>query len=518
MIWTIARKQLLINVMTQKFVIGFVLCQLLFLLSAVILTRDYEERRASYSAAASQHARQLRQIKVYAQLTITVDRPPAQLSPLCEGFDKRLASEATLSYTRIPEISVGQGEKNPLMVVLKSFDLVAIVQIVLSLLALFFAYDVVSGEREQGTLALTLSHALPRHKMLMGQYLGGMMTLLPMVLVGMILALFVMISSSSIAFSSQDWMCIGLIVVISLIYLSTFHLFAILVSTIVKRSATSLTVLLFCWIVLVVLFPHASAYLAHHIRPVEAKAMVDARARNLRSEMWQRLWGYAKKHPPPPHRWEFIKGRSVYTGDIPYPIMIYYAPREIMLWELEGLKYCLRLNMEYAERIHDLYRSYERTLLRQADLAKMVARLSPAWVYTQAASILAGTDADHYLRFLERARRYRHVVIDYVESKDGLFSLAYFTRRNMNELLTTAELEALRKSRGRRAIDDLIGRGWDEVPPLDLRDMPTFDPFSDTIDEQIKRALPELGILIFLNLVLFLLSHVAFLRADVRAD
>jgi hypothetical protein len=30
-------------------------------------------------------------------------------------------------------------------------------------------------------------------------------------------------------------------------------------------------------------------------------------------------------------------------------------------------------------------------------------------------------------------------------------------------------------------------------------------------------ALPEMGILVFLNLLFFLIAHVAFLKADVRA-
>jgi hypothetical protein len=71
-----------------------------------------------------------------------------------------------VSYTAIPTISVGQTEKNPLMAALNSIDVIAIVQVVLGLLVLLFAYDVISGEREQGTLAQALANSVPRHAIL----------------------------------------------------------------------------------------------------------------------------------------------------------------------------------------------------------------------------------------------------------------------------------------------------------------------------------------------------------------
>jgi hypothetical protein len=198
---------------------------------------------------------------------------------------------------------------------------------------------------------------------------------------------------------------------------------------------------------------------------------------------------------------------------------IYYAPREVMEWELEGLQYCLRLDMEYTERIHALYRNYELTASAQAALGRVLARLSPAWVYYQSASALAGTDSASLLRFLEHALQYRRQMIEYVQSRQALFSARYFTRMDIPKLPTTAELEAMKAGRGQRAVDEMIGwQGWDAIPPLDLRDMPRWESSSLEARRRIASALPETGILVFLNLLFFLLAHVAFLRTDVRAN
>ena len=299
MVWTIARKQLLNSVLTYKFAVGFILCQILFSSSAVILTRDYEERLAAFNSAVSRHTAQVQQAKVYSELAVTIDRRPSPLSPICEGFDKRFASSVDVAYTGIPTISAGQAEKNPLMAALRSIDLIAIVQIVLGLLVLLFAYDVISGEREHGTLAQALANSLPRHIMLAGQYVGGMLTILPVFLVGMMIALWILILSPSVSMSGADWVLVGSIVLFSMLFLSTLFLVGMLISTLTRKASTSLVFVLFFWVFFVVLLPHASGHLAYNLRPIEAKSVVDARARTLQNELWDRMRAYSELHPAP---------------------------------------------------------------------------------------------------------------------------------------------------------------------------------------------------------------------------
>ncbi len=517
LVWIIARKQLLTNLLTYKFLVGFVLCVLLFSLSAVVLTRNYEERLAAYDSAASTHAAQVREAKVYSQLSVTVDKRPSVLSPICEGFEKRFSTSATVSYTQIPSLSAGQGERNPLMLTLKSIDLVSIIQIVLGLLALLFAYDSFSAERETGVLALTLSNQVPRVSVLLGQYLGGLLTIFPLLLTGITIATAILISSPAIIFQSGDWILLGMITLTSLFYLSALFLVGMVISIAARASSTSLVVTLFFWVLFVILIPNVSAHLAYDLRPTEAKYVADAQARELRREHDRRIDLYASQHPMPPHKWEFIKERSVFAGGTPYPISIYFAPREVMLWELEGLKFCLPQDMDYAEEAGSLYRNYERSLASQARLATLLGKISPARIFYDAAAVLAGTDSSTALRFFEQARDYRHVLVRYVQDKNGLLTAAYFTRAEVERLPTTAELETVKAARGQAAVDAIIGAGFQSVPALNLGDLPSYEFAAEPAGQRAAQALPDVGIIFALNLVLFLGCHVAFLRADVRA-
>ncbi len=518
MLWTITKKQILVNVLSYRFVVGFVLCQVLFVLATVILVNDYEERVKAYGEAVGREEERIGQSKVYSDLIgepLTLYKPPAKLSPMCTGFEKTLANQAWLNYRRVPELEPGRQEKNALLAALQSIDLVTVIQLVLGLLVLLFAHDAVSGERERGTLALSLSGPLPRHTFLLGQYLGGMITIAAVFLVGILLALFLMMRSPVVSLHRTEWIRLGLIVVVSLAYLSALYLIGITASILCKRSTTSLVVLLFFWIVFIVIFPNLTSALAARLKPVPARGVVTERVALLRREFWSRTNIESSRDlPRPEHKWEYIEGRRVYSGSLAYPIRIFYAPREIIEWELDGLRRFLPIEIQYADKIHAVHADYERQLDAQARLARVLARFSPAWSYYNTASSLAGTDAETQLAFLDRARRYRNQLMDYVSSKDGLFSYRFFTRQAPGDFKSTAELDLL-KGQGDRLRQE-IGAGWDSVAPLDLRDRPPFNYSPFQIRDSLANSLPDLILLVFLNLASFLAAHVCFLRTDVR--
>ena len=77
----------------------------------------------------------------------------------------------------IPEISAAAAKGNPYLSIFPLFDASLIFKIVISILALLIAYDVVSGEREQGTLKLIVSGTISRSQILVGKLIAGLETL-----------------------------------------------------------------------------------------------------------------------------------------------------------------------------------------------------------------------------------------------------------------------------------------------------------------------------------------------------
>lgn len=516
MLWQITRKEFLSNILTLRFLIGFILCQLLIVASVFVLIVDYEARLDAYSESVGKHEKEKREIKVYSQLEIGVDRPPEPLSIIAMGFDKQLGNSLKVSFKEIPMSASGSEGGNPLLSVFSAIDIVLIIQLIIGLLTFLFAYDTISGEREKGTLALMLSNSVPRHKVLLGKYLGGMLSIVISLSVGLLWGLLVIVQSESVSLTAEIWGRIGLIFTVSLIYISTLFTLAMLVSSKFKASTTSLIFLLFLWVAFVTLIPNAGAYLSRHVHKIEPIAVVTSQVDALNGEYWNKIREDSQRNRNlrPRELWRFQEG-VIWSGGLHYPYVIKYAPKENMLWYLTGTKFCVPLHFEYAEKKWQIYRKWENSLAAQSKIAQNISRLSPSWVYYHASSILAGTDSQNYMRFMKQARRYRQEIIDYGRNNKGFSTLAYFTCHKMNELLKTAELESIEKRSGRRAVmKALKSDKFKKTEPLE--DIPSFRFQREKFSDSIQRALPDIAILLVLNVLFFMGTYMVFMKGDVR--
>ena len=205
MIWKIAKKEFLLNLMTFKFAIGTILCVILVSVFVPVLAKDYQRRLEEYNENITANEAELRKVMVYKNILPTVYRPPNVLSVFSEGVEKRLGTSAKISNMEVPEISNTSGEINPYMSMFPDMDVSLILRIVFSALALLVAYNVISGEREQGTLKLILSGAISRHQVLLGKFLAGLMILIVPVTIVFILALIFLLSFPMIELTSSNW-------------------------------------------------------------------------------------------------------------------------------------------------------------------------------------------------------------------------------------------------------------------------------------------------------------------------
>jgi ABC-type transport system involved in multi-copper enzyme maturation permease subunit len=193
MIWIIAKRELLSNIITFRFLVGLIMCLALITASAFVLTKDYRVRLENYNRNVIEQVNRTKNFKIHRAIEVSVDRPPAPLGFLCIGSDKELGNRVeNISYREVPTEAVGQGSNNPLMVVFSSLDMALIIQVVLSLLALLLSYDAISGEREQGTLSLMLSNPVPRYHVLLGKLIGGMISIVIPLTAGVLVGLFVL--------------------------------------------------------------------------------------------------------------------------------------------------------------------------------------------------------------------------------------------------------------------------------------------------------------------------------------
>ena len=285
MLITLTRRELLDNLMTFRFAAATFITLLLVVANTAVLIEDYEQRLASYHTALKTHRQQLQETETYSAGKVFVDRPPNPLSIFNVGLDKRLGNQVEVSYAFVPTLwDAGMsGSDNPFLNIFNSIDIVFIFEVVLSLMALIFAYDALVGERERGTLRLVLTHPVSRGHILLAKYVGAMLCLLIPLLLSLLLALVLLTTTASFSLGTSDFLRIGGIVAVSLTYLSVFYLIGLLISTITQRTSTALMLSIFAWGFLVLAYPNmvlAVIMPSEHLEPRAKSAL------NQMKQMW----------------------------------------------------------------------------------------------------------------------------------------------------------------------------------------------------------------------------------------
>jgi ABC-type transport system involved in multi-copper enzyme maturation permease subunit len=497
MIWKIAKKEFLLNVMTFKFALGTVLCVVLVAVLVPVLLEDYQQRVRDYSAKVTANETDLREVKVYMNIAPTVFRPPTILSVFGEGYETRLANAAKIELESIPEVNSTSSETNPYLSIFPVLDVTLIFKIVIGILALLMAYDVVSGEAQRGTLKLTLSNTIARPHVLLGKLLGGLLTLTVPITITFVVGLLILGLSPAVSLTLADWARIGLMYVTSLIFICTMFSLGLLVSTLARKSATCLILALLCWIVYAVVVPSASISVAANARILEPREKVAGRLAALQDGEF----GYGP-------------GALGHNRDA--------FGREYVLWLTKSVaehtqkRYAFyrSLSMAYADRLWEVERGHLFDVLKQKSLTDTLARISPLSLYENVMSSLSGTDLVTARSFMERARAYRNEVIEYIRSQTDDFRLpSYFTTMSMDEM---AEIEQARAESAIERANKIRRDAGNKPSVVDLRGFPTFGYEPPGIIRSLKYAAPDLVLLMLNNFLFLALSFVAFLRYDVR--
>ena len=191
-------------------------------------------------------------------------------------------------------VRVNPPQANPGSIIIFSIDFVGILMIIMSLLGLIFSYDICTREKENGTLKMQLSNSLSRAKILLGKVLGVFITLFPIIVFCYLLSTIIILFSTEIVFTANEWGRIILLFFASLIYLLVFIVFGLFISTRFKSSITSIVVCLFFWVFFVFIIPNLSVYLADSFVTVQSRDNLNAVMEDLRGEFNDKCREYSE--------------------------------------------------------------------------------------------------------------------------------------------------------------------------------------------------------------------------------
>ena len=501
MLTTLIRRELLDNLMTFRFAAAVFITLLLVVANTFVLIRDYEQRLADYNTALKTHRQQLLEKTTYSAIDLQVDRPPNPLSLFNVGLDKQLGNQVEVYYGFVPTLwdATKHGSTDSFMGMFSSIDIVFIFKVVLSLMALIFAYDALAGEYERGTLRLVLTHPVGRGQILLAKYISAMICLLVPLLMSLLLAVILLTTSTSIALSTDDFLRIGGIVLTSVVYLSVFYLIGLLISAVTRRTSTALMLSMFIWGFLVLVYPNLILAV---LPPAEAPRVRAASAYNQIEQIWEEFdrerKQFLKNDPFPGEDLSFkLMQTGTYYGHFHRnPSRVKYFYRTVLYMDTvkeESEPQVIHAQNYYGflgPRVTDtaektwLIRKpiLEKIYVQPANIEKVWLKLSPVGLYDASTQAWAGTDLKGIRDFFEAARAYRQKVVDHFYNEKVFESRQWFA-------------------------GDKGTANWDSLPQFSFQ--------RADVDTNATRALPDVCILLILNVIIFIVIFLIFIRSEV---
>ena len=280
-------------------------------------------------------------------------------------------------YTNESSFQQNGEVENPLNLMVGRFDLAFVVVYLLPLLILALSFNVLSEEREQGTLALTLSQPVSARRVVTAK-----LAFRALLVVGMVLAasLFGILTTGGFNSPGRVLLWCAAIVAYSLFW----FVLAAWVNTLRRSSAWNATVLVGAWLVLVVVLPAAINIAAGLLHPLPSRVeMITAQreasneAVNRRSELLAR---YLEDHP------EMAEG---VVADEPGLGALAWAATD-----------AVNRRLEEVTSVHDARRAEQIVLVRRYRF------LSPALMAQEVLIDAAGTGDARFAHFQSQVRAF----------------------------------------------------------------------------------------------------------------
>ncbi len=292
MLITLIRKEMMHHILSARFIALLLMCVLLIPLNLHINYHRYLQRQVDYQETVKEEnskdlAEQPWLQKQRTDPNLEVSKlilKPTPLSAFGTGLESALPS-----YLGMTRNGIQRGEAAlstaPIAFVLGHLDFVFVVSTVFSLLALLFTFDAVTGEKEAGTLRITLANALPRDILLWSKLIGGYLVFIVPFLVSLITGLLVLVWQGFPLAEPDIFQRVLYLIGISLLYIAVFFGIGAVVSIYFDSSKTALIVAFTVWVFVVLILPRAGFLAAQTVAPTSTAESVYREKTARRAEL-----------------------------------------------------------------------------------------------------------------------------------------------------------------------------------------------------------------------------------------
>ena len=469
MLITLIRKEMMHHILSVRFVVLLVMCLLLVPLTLHINYRNYLQNRVNYQESLKLSSPESEEKPPDAPDPDTevskLFLEPTPLSVFAKGLEESLPSYLGMTRNGVKQGSMSLGEA-PLSSALGNLDFLFVVSTVFSLLALLFTFDAVAGEREAGTLRITLSNALPRDSFLWSKLIGGYIVFVVPFLVAFLLGLLLLVAQGFPLGASDIFGRVLSLTLVSLLYIGVFFAIGTVISTYLDNSKTALIVAFTVWVLAVLIAPRVGFLTAKLIAPTRAIQSVymekTAIRNNLSAEKEQEISGKIIE----------TLGTSINFNEDAKKIADLRAPIDA------------EYRQKFQEQVDKVEREYRREKKRQESVGENFSRITPTSSLIYLTMNLAQTGKIKRDTYFQMGDRYY-----------TLLEEAYFSGIKDDQFATMARFTSKQPEPKKIA------------PPPDMAET--------SLSETVRHSMVDLLLLCFLAVVLTTVAFLKFFRLDI---
>ena len=450
--------------------------------------KDFERRNAEYQNSVRLY-QEKSEGRINPEFQAEGFRPPSPLSVFSRGAENSLPFKVTTSRNGDFQINQKTPEKNLLVDLFGKIDFAVIVSYVLSIMAIIFTFNCITGEKENGTLRLMIANSTPRWKVLTAKIIGNFLSFLLPFLIAWLIALTILLWSGKFqVFTTDRFLPILFIFVASIIFLFIISNLGVFISARMHHSVSAMIVLLLIWVLMIFVVPKLSSMVAQIIYPVKSEQVLNSELEMAKRNLDEK---YVEKRRQLLKDMLFTKGLNNDSDifdkmDDPGVAGIFQKYDQSVI-DIER-----EYEKEYASTVKKLEQDFEMKKATQTNIALFISRLSPVCCYLNVLSELSGTGISELTNFSDHAQRFQHQVEDEIYNKAVI--KRYYDRGGV---YTTVEVK----------------------PGVDRNNI-TVPILSDYKHVDLAQALTvgwiDILFLLLFSVILFSASYVSFLRYDVR--
>jgi len=470
------------HILSVRFVALLVMCLLLIPLTLSTNYRNYHQNLVDYQEAVK--LVNIEETTVNPKLPLEPEREvsklilkPTPLSVFANGL-----ADSLPSYLGITRNGITQGAPalvSSLSQLFGYFDFLFVVGTVFSLLALLFTFDAVAGEREAGTLRITLANALPRDLFLWSKLIGGYVVFAVPFLVSLLFGLLILVWQGFPLGEPEIFPQVISLTLVSLLYIAVFFAIGVVISTYVDNSKTALIVAFTFWVFAVLIAPRGAFVVAKLVAPTQTQQTVYMEKTALRNNL--------------------TKDKEEKLGE---KMALAFANNEgsigLNLSDPETQKKMDKLRgpideqfrLEFQNQAGKIDRDYQREKDRQEQIGEMLSRIAPTSSLTYFAMNLTQTGTLKRDTYFQTGERYYDQLDD-----------SYFSGISGDVLAQVMQL-------AKRTKHDSSESETEEIlPPPTL----TEPALSDTL----RRSAMDVFLLGFFALAFTVVAFLKFFRSDI---